>query len=384
MPASSKLRRGVINHVHKSPIKFVLYVTGGGSLAISDLLSVSGGSKTFLAANVPYSEQALAKLLSKPPEQACSERTARQLAMAAWKEACALSGEKGPRIIGLGCTASLASNRPKRGDHRIHLAIQTATLTMTWSVTLQKGRRTREAEERLAADAILNLLAFETHVSTLKLGLLKSEQTFTHFCQLPANWHPLLDSAPYVMYHEGSPDPNEHRAPLLFPGSFAPLHEGHREIAALAEKRTGKPVVFEIAARNVDKPPLDYIELTNRVEQFDDPTRVWLTTTPTFVEKAKLFRLATFVVGIDTITRIADPRYYGDDAEKCRAAIKSIADAGCRFLVYGRVNPAGVFQTLRACDLPIELLAICEEIPETEFRRDVSSTELRAGRGRSG
>ncbi len=302
MPVPPEQRSALIKQLHAAPLRLVMNVTGGGSLAISDLLTIPGGSRILLAAHVPYSQQALVKILGKAPEQACSELTARQLAMAAWHEASMLAGKEDSDLAtGLGCTASLASDRPKRGEHRIHLALQTANETRTWSLTLGKDQRTRGEEERLAGDAILTLVATNQQCgndSALKLSLLDQEKPCAHEVIAPATWRPLLDSAPYaVSATETVPLPQDRVGRTIFPGSYAPLHDGHREIAALAEKRTGKPVIFEIAARNVDKPPLDYIELTNRAEQFEDRSRVWLTTTPTFVEKAQLFPRATFVVG---------------------------------------------------------------------------------------
>ena len=96
----------------------------------------------------------------------------------------------------------------------------------------------------------------------------------------------------------------------------------------------------------------------------------------TFVEKSKIFPGATFVVGVDTIERIAQPRYYGDDRQACHAALEAIAAAGCRFLVFGR-KAEGCFDTLADLRLPPVLRAICDEVGEAEFRQDLSSTELR-------
>ena len=56
----------------------------------------------------------------------------------------------------------------------------------------------------------------------------------------------------------------------------------------------------------------------------------------TFVEKAQLAPGCVFVVGVDTLQRIADPRYYDDDADRATPRSPSIAEQGCRFLVFGR------------------------------------------------
>src|SRR5262249_18559734 len=99
---------------------------------------------------------------------------------------------------------------------------------------------------------------------------------------------------------------------LLLPGSFNPLHPGHLELAAL---RLGRPAAFELSVVNADKPPLSESEVRRRLRQFARQAPVWLTRAPTFLEKARLFGGAVFVVGADTAVRIVQPRFYGDSVE---------------------------------------------------------------------
>ena len=84
-----------------------------------------------------------------------------------------------------------------------------------------------------------------------------------------------------------------------------------------------------------------------------------------------------FIVGTDTILRIADVRYYKKEEEVFQA-IKTITGQGCRFLVFGRLRSDN-FVTLSELSLPGELLAICEEVDPEAFRCDISSTEIRQG-----
>jgi nicotinamide mononucleotide (NMN) deamidase PncC len=382
MPATPDQRRELIQQLHAAPLKLVLQVTGGGSLAISDLLAIPGGSRILLAAEVPYSEAALKNLLGKAPEQACSELTARQMAMAAFQQARAFAGQDAKNAVGLACTASLASDRPKRGEHRIHAALQTADKTISWSLVLEKDKRTRAEEERLTADLLLSWLAEvvlePTKSEQLPLDLLPSEKIDSRFhVGGPLLSKLLLPELAVISGSEGLLQDGARQNLLVFPGSFAPLHEGHQEMAGIAEARTGKPVHYEIAVRNVDKPPLDFVEIDQRLGQFPDPARVLLTTAPTFAEKARLFPGAMFVVGADTIRRIGEPRYYNNQIAVMVRAIEAIAVAGCRFLVFGRVDSQGRFATLDRRELPAALAALCDEVPEAEFRRDVSSTEIR-------
>jgi hypothetical protein len=84
----------------------------------------------------------------------------------------------------------------------------------------------------------------------------------------------------------------------------------------------------------------------------------------------------TVVVGADTIERVAAARYYASQDEM-QQAIREIADAGCRFLVFGR-NLADRFVTLDELALPGALRGICDQVPQEEFDEPISSTKLRS------
>ena len=68
----------------------VIAVTGGGSEAPAQLLTVPGASRTVMEALVPYHPSALAEFLGGRPDQACSAKTARAMAMAAFQRAMKL------------------------------------------------------------------------------------------------------------------------------------------------------------------------------------------------------------------------------------------------------------------------------------------------------
>ena len=154
-------------------------------------------------------------------------------------------------------------------------------------------------------------------------------------------------------------------------------------MAEVAARLLGCRVDFEISITNVDKPPLDFIEIDRRARQFstaqDVSETVWLSRAPRFVDKAELFPGATFVVGADTIARIGQARYYAGQEAALEEAIARIAASGCRFLVFGR-QVEGVFRTLRELPIPPQLAQLCQEVPQAEFRDDISSTQLRARR----
>src|SRR3990172_3279598 len=142
-------RHDLIERIHAAGCGCVVALTGGGSRAIADLLEVPGASATMLEAVVPYAPEALADWLGGVVDHACSEPTARAMAMAAFERARVLSGADPSTLRGIGTTASLATTRPKRGPHRIHIAWQSAQATVSYSSELARGRRTRVEEETI-------------------------------------------------------------------------------------------------------------------------------------------------------------------------------------------------------------------------------------------
>src|SRR5207237_4749282 len=69
----------------------------------------------------------------------------------------------GTDLVGLGATAALVSDRPRRGEHRFHIAFANAagpnSTGAHCTCVLAKGRRDRAAEEDLVSRAIVLCLA---------------------------------------------------------------------------------------------------------------------------------------------------------------------------------------------------------------------------------
>jgi len=384
----------MIPQIHDSGFQVVLAITGGGSRAIADLLSVPGASRTVLEAVVPYSRAALTSFLGYTPEEFCGPRTARAMAMQAFlraqRERCDSATDNAKNFAwgGLSATCSLASDPPKRGPHRAHLAWQTPLETGTASVELDKGLRSRFEEEVLVGTLLVDQLADLAGLTERPPVQRKpSEKLVVEKFPGEPGWRDLLLGIAERVCLPSPLDPAESRAEetasgaALFPGAFNPLHDGHRQMSAIAQQILGRPVAYELSLTNVDKPPLDYRELTLRTRQFAAGQTLWLTRAPTFAEKARLFPEATFVVGADTVRRIGDPKYYRGEPLLRDAALRSLTETGSRFLVFGRVL-GREFRGLADLDLPPALAARCKEVPADRFRVDLSSTSLRcAGQG---
>ena len=181
-----------------------------------------------------------------------------------------------------------------------------------------------------------------------------------------------------TVHPDGDIEEGAHAGVAVLPGSFNPLHRGHERLAEAASQLLGAEVAFELSVVNVDKPALDETEVRRRAHQFRGRWRVLLTRAPTFVEKARLLPGSTFVIGWDTAVRLVEARYYGGDEASMLAALDEMRDSGCRFIVAGREHE-GSFRTLPDAGIPSRFRPMFEAIPESRFRADISSTELREG-----
>ncbi len=363
--------------------RIVLVSTGGGSLAIPTLLTAPGASAIVVEALVPYAREAVDRLLGGPQEAYCSSRTCRRLAMAAWQRACDL-GVAPDRATGLAVTAALRSRAAKRGDHRVIVALQTLAATTCVDVTLAKGERSRLEEEELAAALALDALAAEYGAPDGRAGrLLRADESpRRRRTDAAPEWRELFSGTRRAVPGSAACGTEPKAGALVFPGSFDPLHAGHRLMARIAEEVAERRVEWELSVTNVDKPALDFIEIGGRAAQFtadaslEDPQPLWLTRAPTFLEKLAVFPAATFVMGADTYVRLADPRYYGGSTAAAAAAVDTIAREARGLIVFGRVRD-GEFQDAARLDVPQPLRDVTYFVSQREFRLDISSTELR-------
>jgi hypothetical protein len=354
-------------------------------VAVGELLRVPGGSRLLIEAQVPYDALALATFLGFAPAQACSSDTAIAMAQTVRARAARLM-PAGTDLVGLGATAALVSDRPRKGEHRFHIAFANSAGIAHCTCVLAKGRRDRAAEEDLVSHAIVLWLARACGIAAPSpRSLLDADEHYAEtgvaavdtIDRLLAGELDRVTVQPDGQMMLAAPQPF-----VLFPGSFNPVHEGHVLLARLAEELRQQPLAFEISVTNVDKPPLAGETVRRRLAQFAWKAPVELTRAPTFVEKSRLFPGTTFVVGADTAERLFGPKYYGDDEARMHMALEEIASSGGSFLVAVRIDAAGRVRALNDIPVPRRYADLFTEIPEHRFRSDISSSELRA-RGRA-
>lgn len=384
--------------IHGTPQQAVIAVAGAGNYALAWLLGVGGASRTVLETRVPYGYRAMTDFLGGyAPEQTVSADTARRMARAAWQRGMALRESPQP-IIGIACTATIATDRTKRGEHRAYVAVWDDAGSSVDALVLEKGRRDRAGEEDAVSRLVISAIARACGLDTaIDLKLADSETVVNVATPHGDPIRLLLDgNADWITVHaDGRMSTDADPPTALLPGSFNPMHDGHIRLAAAGAAILGNPVAYELSVVNVDKPPLAEDEVRRRIDGLlngmNGAGMLVLTRAATFRKKAELFPGCGFVIGWDTATRLIEPRYYGGSEAAMLTALAEMWALGCRFAVAGRVDRddgvdrvdgidgAGVFRTLADIAVPDGFRPLFVPIPESRFRADVSSTALRAG-----
>ncbi len=372
----------LVTAIHATPHKLVLAFAGAGAGAVAWLHSVGGSSRTVLSALDVYAPKSMVELIGFAPSNYTVPRVARAMAGACLKIARRQlpDGSSDP-MAGVGSTATIATDRLKRGEHRVAVAVRDLLGTVDYFLVMEKGARDRTGEEELVSLVVLSAIADACGVlGAPALPLTPAEELRVEFapCEaLAALAAGRVGKA--VVQPDGTVTSGADLGPsAILSGAFNPLHAAHLELAAAAAERTGLPALFELPLMNAAKSPIELGEARRRAQQFAGKGPVALTRTPLFADKAELFPGSVFVVGFDTAERIVQPRFYGGDQGAMLAALEQVRRRGCRFLVAGRATQ-GEFRTLADLSLPPAAADLFSALGESEFRLDLSSTEVRAG-----
>ena len=368
----------LLTAIHATPHMMTMDFAGAGSQALAWLHSVGGSSRTILEATDRYIPTSLAEAVGHMPEKFTSVETGNALAKHAFERARKLA-KSGTSVFGVGCTATIATDRAKKGDHRCVVSICDSLGTLSYELIISKGARDRQGEEELVSLLILNAIAEASGIFDIDdLPLFEGEGVARAFLPAPElsrlingelSW---LLIAPDGSFTTGESLPNI----AVLSGSFNPLHEGHKKLSVVASQQLSKDVVFELPLINAEKAPIDLAEARKRAVQFLGFDSLLLSRAPLFDQKAEFYPNSTFILGADTAARLVAPRFYGNTTKGVDESLEHLRKLGAKFLVAGRSSKDD-FKTLDDIEIPSSYRDLFSEIPESAFKMDISSTELR-------
>ena len=237
-----------IEKIHATPHKCVVAVSGAGTQAVAWLLGVAGASRTILEALVPYGRESMNFFLGFEPEQSASAQTAKDMAKSAYRKAKSQLEDDSPPV-GLACAATIATDRPKRGEHRAYVSAWDQTGNTLYSLKLHKGLRDRSGEEQLVSNLVVHaLMVLSGLESAVELGLTPGDTLEIERAEHGSPFEQLLcGEASWVAVRAGSFLIEGEIPEGLLPGSFSPLHQGHRGLIEAAGKLTGAQIGYELS-----------------------------------------------------------------------------------------------------------------------------------------
>lgn len=359
--------------------KTLLYIssTGAGLKFQNDLWKIPGSSQYIVGFEFPYSRSQVENLLGYNPEVSSVSKTiAIDLAMASYIKASSHKVKENidGNPIGIGITASVASNRIPKGDQRFYICIITKDKAVSYYYKLEKqtGEYYRESHDYLIAEFAKELL-----ISTL------SEQDFMGEDCYQEALDRFLAFPIFLSSGKRNPYPLTLGQNIYLPASLNPIHEGHRTMATSAELHlcrniTKTRVNYLISTSSPHKGDLTLQEMLFKAGMLkaEDNIRSFEFTRdePLFLDKAKKRPGSIFVIGVDTMERLLDPKWGPNIPE----LLKEFENLNTKFLVMGRINKDKMFQA--ANDVPVQrrYRKLFEPI---RGRIDISSTELRENNG---
>jgi nicotinic acid mononucleotide adenylyltransferase len=365
--------QNLVFSIQDKSCQLVMAITGGGTEVIGELLRYGGGSKTLSEAVVPYSQPSFDSFVKGKPDKYCSITAARDLAMASFQRAIFLNPNSPlDKLIGLGATSSLTKESERAGrEHKIHIAVQTADKTFSFSPSLVDvfGRLDQETK---TAEFILKMIAFSCGIETdlSEVDIFKADKSI---CNVVLGFEKLASKS-----IQNNLDSSKDR--IIFSGAFNPIHEHHISMIKKIKEIKSIPVDLELCVRNVDKPALNYKEIDNRLKfienlNLDCVEKIHLTGCSTFAEKSKCFPNCSFLVGWDTLVRICDPKY-----GKLDEVIDCFKKNRIKFLVFHRISNGESTEKESLDKIHPQILEISEFFGSNVLSpSDISSTKIRKG-----
>ena len=355
----------------KAGVSVHVIATGAGAGLQQLLWEIPGSSAYLSGASFPYDQSETEELLGfKPTDSFCSEEMAIDLASAAYMKAYKFGGKK---PIGLGLTASVASEKVHRGDHRYHVCLITDDKSETGHDTLNKGVGQSDRENdgyRIDSDCFLLL---RRNIAPDSNGA-NPPPTEDATAKARARFfaHPYF--LPSGQRERTIADARKGRIALM-PGAYNPPHEGHHGMAEAYEKLVYAHVVYNVCATPPHKDMLSVQDLLKRAKLLRGKDVLFSQGDPFYLDKARLYPNTPMLLGADAMVRLLDPKW----GMEITPMLEEFDSLNTRFAIAGRTVNGKYTTVLDIIDsLTLDQRArfdhLFDEIPG---KWDVSSTEIR-------
>ena len=235
----------LVRQIHAAG-KQLVFALNGGSRAVAELLEVPGGSKILLEASpYPTPRGRSPHGLAAGREQLCSSRTARAMAVVGFGRALHY-GAAEATAAGIACSASLATDRPKRSATAPMSPCRRLPAVRVGRWNLRKALAAAEEEQivsRLVLDAVAEALTFPRDWSC------------RCWCRNGSRWSRLpRRELGRISFWDASSTGCDRKSRtggstprVIFAGAFNPMHAGHRRMAEIAQEMLSLPTAMELS-----------------------------------------------------------------------------------------------------------------------------------------
>lgn len=346
--------------------RIYLVATGAGAGLQKMLWDVPGISRVLVGAEFPYAPEATDRFLGFTPDNYCSARTAISLAMEAYYLAYRPGGAP---AVGLGLTGSVASLSEHRGEHRVVVATVSDSRCWCHIAVLPKGGDDARARDGAFADGFgLRALLQATNQEEMPVVVDGVLRCASYECSVDA-MALLLGRPLFTVAGKRELLPEHGGGLTLFPGAFNPPHEGHLWMAAKHS------ATFHVTINPPHKPSLSVAEVLQRAKLLDGFARIFTKDDPLYIDKARRFPGARFLVGVDALARLLDPKW----GVPIDPMVQEFRQLDIWFLVADR-RVDGKIVTLHDLNAPPGL---CKRIILPAEHLSLSSTRIRGATARA-
>lgn len=345
--------------------------TGAGAGLQYQLWQVPGASSFLIGSNFPYAIHETDEFIGFKPEGYCTEETAMEMAMASYIRACEyeiLNKDFG-FPIGVGLTASVASIKKHRGDHRVFIAFMTPDGMFCYNDILEKdvGNKARREDDYHCIDKVISIL-----YSILK----EQTDSYVGLFDKTKEAEELLFKRP-VFNTNGLRQCEPEGLATFLPGAFNPIHDGHRGMYRLVSNQYA---FYAVTISSIHKPNLDLGTALKRaamlkLEKWRHILRPFIFTRndPLFIDKARQFPGSNFIIGADAAIRMLDPKW-GVNTE---SLINEFEELNIKFCVFPRLIDGKSVSAYDIINMNNDYFKAKDLFLDFEGQWDISSTEIR-------